>query len=87
MGYLPGKRHFGGAWHFCARSGMRCQISDMVWEQGSLIWNKYADSGNSMGLIGSRDADSARRVQAATSDLQPHPKLSRPNQPDEELWF
>jgi hypothetical protein len=87
MGYLPGKRHIGGDWHFCARSGMRCQISEMVWEQGSLIWGKYADGQAELGLLGARDADIARRIEYATSDFQPDPKLSQPNQPDEDLYF
>lgn len=84
---LPGKRHIGGDWHICARSGMRCQISEMVWEQGSLIWSKYADGNATLGLLGARDADIARRIEYATSDLQPDPKLSQPNQPDEDLYF
>jgi len=87
MSKLRGHRHIGGDWHFCARSGWKTQISDMVWEQGSLISNRFADGKSVLGLLGSRDADIARRIEYATSDLQPDPKLSQPNQPDEDLYF
>lgn len=87
MGALPGKRHVGGDWHFCARTGFRWQISDMTWEQGSFIANPYCDGINYLGLLGARDADAARRVEYATSDFTPDPKLSEPNQPDEDLYF
>ena len=87
MSKLRGHRHIGGDWHFDARSGWKTQISDMVWEQGSLVSNRFRDGGSPLGLLGSRDADIARRIEYATSDLQPDPKLSQPNQPDEDVAF
>lgn len=84
-----GHRHIGGDWHFCARCGWKTQISELQWQQGSLICNRsWCDDGKSaLGLLGSRDADIARRVEYATSDLQPDPKLSQPNEPDEDVAF
>jgi hypothetical protein len=61
----------------------------MVWEMGRLIAPEFSDtiSGGSFGLLGSRDADIARRVKQNVSDLQPHPKLGQSNMPDDEVYF
>jgi len=84
-----GKHTDHGAWHTCMRSGIRSNLDDMVWEQGRLIAPEFSDtlSGGAFGLLGSRDADIARRIKQNTSDLQPHPKLSQANLPDDEVYF
>jgi hypothetical protein len=71
------------------RSGIRANLDDMVWEQGRLIAPEFSDTiaGGSFGLLGSRDADIARRIKQNVSDLQPHPKLVTPNMPDEDVYF
>lgn len=85
----PAKKIDGGAWHYCFRSGIRDNLDAMVWEQGMLVSPDWSDSvmGGAFGLLGSRDADIARRVRQNISDLQPHPKLSQPNQPDMDVYF
>jgi hypothetical protein len=78
-----------GAWFTCMRSGIRSNLDDMVWEQGRLIAPEFSDTiaGGDFGLLGSRDADIARRVKQNTSDLQPHPKLQQGNLPDDEVYW
>lgn len=78
-----------GAWHTCMRSGTRSNLDEMVWEQGRLIAPEFSDTiaGGSFGLLGSRDADISRRIRQNVSDLQPHPKLSQGNMPDEDVYF
>jgi len=85
----PGKKIQSGAWWYCSRSGIRANLDDMVWEQGILVSPDFSDivAGGNFGLLGSRDADIARRIKADTSDLQPHPKLSHPNEPDQDVYF
>ena len=85
----PGKTTNHGAWAYCQRSGIRSNLDSMVWEQGLLVDPEFSDvvAGGGFGLLGSRDADIARRIRQNTSDLQPHPKLSKPNLPDEDVWF
>jgi hypothetical protein len=84
-----GKKIDSGSWFYCMRSGIRMNLDDAVWEQGRLISPEFSDTlaGGAFGLLGSRDADIARRIKQSTSDLQPHPKLSRPNEPDEDVYF
>lgn len=71
------------------RSGTRSNLDEMVWEQGRLIAPEFSDTiaGGSFGLLGSRDADISRRIRQNVSDLQPHPKLSQGNMPDEDVYF
>lgn len=85
----PGKKINSGAWFTCMRSGIRYNLDDMVWEQGRLVGPDWSDkvAGGSFGLLGTRDADIARRISQNTSDLQPHPKLSQPNMPDEDVYL
>lgn len=61
----------------------------MVWEQGRLVAPQFSDviQGGGFGLLGSREADVARKIKQNTSDLQPHPKLSQPNMPDDDVYF
>ena len=85
-----GSKHIdSGAWHYCMRSGVRFNLDEMQWEQGRLIGPDFSDTiaGGAFGLLGSRDADIARHIAQDTSDLQPHPKLSQPNLPDEDVYF
>lgn len=84
---FKGYRHHGGDWHRCGRSDIRTQISELQWEQGTLVNPKYSDTRQELGLLGSRDADISRRIEYATSDLQPDPKLSQDNEPDSEVFF
>lgn len=85
----PGKTINSGAWHYCQRSGVRANLDDMVWEQGRLVAPQFSDviQGGGFGLLGSREADVARKIKQNTSDLQPHPKLSQPNMPDDDVYF
>lgn len=85
----PGKHANHGAWHTCMRSGIRTNLDDAVWEQGRLVDPKFSDTiaGGAFGLLGSREADISRRIKQNTSDLQPHPKLSQPNVPDEDVYL
>ena len=78
-----------GAWAYCMRSGIKSNLDDMVWEQGRLISPEFSDTltGGNFGLLGSREADIARHIAQNTTDLQPHPKLSQPNMPDEDVYF
>lgn len=78
-----------GAWHTCMRSGIRSNLDYMIWEQGRLVAPEFSDviAGGSFGLLGSRDADIANRIRQNVSDLQPHPKLSQSNLPDEDVFF
>ena len=78
-----------GAWHTCMRSGIRSNLDDMQWEQGRLISPEFSDilEGGAFGLLGSREADIAKRIRQNTTDLQPHPKLSQSNMPDDEVYF
>ena len=89
MPVIRGHRHIGGDWHYCARCMWKTQISDLSWQQGSLICNRARcdDKQQTLGLLGSRDADIARKIEYATSDLQPDPKLSMPDTPDQDLYF
>jgi len=83
------KKIDSGAWFYCMRSGIRSNLDVMVWEQGRLVDPDWSDTiaGGSFGLLGSRDADIARRIKQNVSDLQPHPKLSQGNLPDDEVYF
>jgi hypothetical protein len=84
-----GKKIESGAWWYCSRSGIRMNLDDAVWEQGILVSPDFSDlvAGGGFGLLGSRDADIARRIKDDTSDLQPHPKLSQPNEPDQDVYL
>ena len=84
---FKGYRHHGGDWHRCAQCDTRTQISMLQWEQGSLVCPICSDTRDILGLLGARDADIARRIEAATTDLLPDPKLSQNNEPDEEVFF
>jgi hypothetical protein len=77
------------AWHLCLRYGIKSDLDHMIWEQGMLLSPEASDtiSGGAFGLLGSREADIARKVKQNTSDLQPHPKLSAMNMPDEDVFF
>ena len=83
------KKIESGAWFYCQRSGIRMNLDDAYWEQGRLISPEFSDlqAGGAFGLLGSREADIARRVKQNIADLQPHPKLSRPNEPDQDVYF
>jgi hypothetical protein len=85
----PAKKIDSGAWHYCFRSGIRMNLDDAIWEQGMLVSPEFSDSqsGGGFGLLGSRDADIARRISQDDTDLQPHPKLAEPNEPDEDVEF
>lgn len=85
----PHKYIDSGCWAYCFRSGIRMNLDDAIWEQGMLVSPPFSDKieGGSFGLLGSRDADVARRIAQNTSDLMPHKKLSEPNQPDDEVWM
>jgi hypothetical protein len=85
----PAKKIDSGAWAYCFRSGIRMNLDDAIWEQGMLVSPDFSDTvtGGGFGLLGSRDSDIARHISQDTSDLQPHPKLSEPNQPDEDVEF
>jgi hypothetical protein len=78
-----------GAYHYCFRAGIKANLDEMIWEQGMLVSPEFSDviSGGNFGLLGSRDADIARRIKQNTSDLQPHPKLSQVNEPDQDVYF
>ena len=84
-----GKHISSGAWHTCMRSGIRFNLDEMIWEQGRLVGPDFSDvlAGGQFGLLGSREADIARIMKNDTSDLQPHPKLSQPSQPDQDVYF
>lgn len=86
---IYGHRHIGGDWHYCSRCAWKTQISDLTWQQGSLICNRARcnDIAAPLGLLGSRDADLARRVEYATSDFMPDAKLAQPNEPDSDVQF
>ena len=88
-GMWSGKKITSGSWAYCMRSGIRSNLDSMVWENGKLVDPDWSDTvkGGAFGLIGSREADIARRIKESTSDLQPHPKLSTPNLPDDDLYF
>lgn len=85
----PAKHTNHGAWHYCQRSGIRSNLDEMIWEQGLLVSPEFSDviAGGRFGLLGSREADIARRLRQNTTDLQPHPKLSRENLPDEDIFL
>jgi hypothetical protein len=85
----PAKKISSGAWWYCARSGVRANLDDMIWEQGILVAPEFSDvkGGGGFGLLGSRDADVARRIAQNTSDLMPHPKLSVSSMPEEDVEF
>lgn len=85
----PAKKISHGAWAYCQRSGIRMNLDDAVWEQGILVHPDFSDiiAGGSFGLLGSREADIARRVRMNITDLQPHPKLSQSNLPDEDVYI
>ena len=88
-GMWPAKKIDSGAWWYCSRSGIRMNLDDAVWEQGILVAPQFSDrvEGGQFGVLGSRDADITRHIQNDTSDLRPHPKLSQPNEPDEDVYF
>jgi hypothetical protein len=85
----PNKTWDHGAYHYCFRSGIKMNLDSAIWEQGMLVSPEFSDSlaGGNLSLLGSRDADIARHIKQDTSDLQPHPKLSEPNEPDEDVYF
>ncbi len=85
----PGKHIGSGAYWYCQRSGIRYNLDDGVWENGILVAPDFSDlnAGGSFGVLGSRDADIARRIKEDTSDLMPHPKLVQPNEPDDNVYF
>ena len=85
----PAKHIDHGAWHYCQRSGIRSNLDEMVWEQGKLVSPEFSDvlAGGQFGLLGTREADIARRIRQNTTDLQPHPKLSKPNLADQDVYF
>lgn len=85
----PNKTWDHGAYHYCFRSGIKSNLDLMIWEQGMLVSPEFSDTlaGGGFGLLGSRDADIARHIKDDISDLQPHPKLSEPNLPDEDVFF
>jgi hypothetical protein len=85
----PAKKINSGAWWYCSRSGIRMNLDDAVWEQGILVDPAFSDivAGGNFGLLGSRDADIARRIKQDTTDLMPHPKLVEPNEPDQDVYF
>lgn len=85
----PAKHAYGGAWHTCQRYGIRSNLDVMIWEQGLLVSPEASDvvKGGGFGLLGSREADLARHIAHDTSDLQPHPKLSHMNDPDQDTWY
>lgn len=88
-GMWSGKKITSGAWAYCMRSGIRTNLDSAVWEQGRLVAPEFSDTvqGGAFGLLGSRDADIARRIKQNTNDLQPHPKLALPNEPDQDVYF
>jgi hypothetical protein len=61
----------------------------MIWEFGWIVDPKFSDleAGGRFGLLGSREADIARKLRQNTSDLQPHPKLSFPGTPEQDIYF
>jgi len=64
-------------------------LDSAVWEQGLLVSPEFSDvlAGGGMALLGAREADIAKRVRYNITDLQPHPKLSQPNLPDEDVFL
>ena len=84
-----GKKITSGAWFYCMRSGIRTNLDDAVWEQGRLVDPGWSDKlmGGTFGLLGSREADIAKRISQNTTDLQPHPKLAAPNSSDDDVYF
>jgi len=85
-GTRQARRRFAPDYHYDSLSGFRVGISDSQWQQGNLRAGKFADRGI-YPILGSRDAAIARAIEYATSDLQPDPKLSQPNMPDEDCFF
>jgi hypothetical protein len=85
-GVRQGKRLFADDYHYDSLSGFRVGIKDSIWQQGSLRANQFADSGT-YPLLGQRDAAIARKIQYATSDLQPDPKLTQDNYPSDDVFF
>lgn len=85
----PGRHDCKSAWFYCQRSGIRVDLDLAIWEQGLLVSPQFSDlqAGGQFGLLGSREADIARRVRQNITDLQPHPKLSQPNEPDQDVYF
>ena len=85
----PAKHINSGAWFYCQRSGIRSNLDTGVWEQGLLVAPEFSDilAGGRFGLLGSREADIAQKVRQNITDLQPHPKLSQSNLPDEDIYI
>lgn len=71
-----------GPCHYCARCGSRVPISDMVWQYGLLLCQKWdcVDKGNDgLPLIGQREmvvAQALENVSINSNELMPNPKLT-----------
>jgi hypothetical protein len=85
-GVRQAKRRFAEDYHYDSLSGFRVGIKDSIWQQGNLRAGKFADTGT-YPLIGQRDAAIARKIEYATSDLQPDPKLVMPDQASSDIFF
>jgi hypothetical protein len=85
-GVRQARRRFAPSYHYDSLSGFRVGISDSIWQQGNLRAGKFADTGT-YPLIGQRDAAIARKIEYATSDLEPDPKLVQPDQASTDVFF
>lgn len=85
-GVRQARRLYGTDYHYDSLSGFRSNVGSMIWQQGNLRDGRFADYGV-YALIGSRDAAIARAIEYATSDLQPDPKLTQPNMPEDDVFF
>lgn len=83
---LQGRRRFADDYHYDSLSGFRVGIKDSIWQQGNLRAKQFADHGI-YPLIGQRDAAIARKIEYATSDLEPDPKLVQPDQATTDVFF
>lgn len=78
-GYRGTRSYLDGPYHYCARCGSRIHISEMEWQRGLLLCQKYdcIDKGT-YPLIGQREGAIASALQVPTDELQPDPKLMEP---------
>lgn len=85
-GTRQGRRRFSDDYHYDSLSGFRVGIKESIWQQGNLRAGMFADHGV-YPLIGQRDAAIAKKIEYATSDLEPDPKLVQPDQASTDVFF
>ena len=85
-GVRQARRRFAPVYVYDSLSGFRVSLQGAIWQQGNLRASRFADRGI-YPLIGQRDAAMARKIEYATSDLQPDPKLVQPDQSTTDVFF